>query len=436
MILSVFDRENSPVLKFPWLQKLVLGILFLYFCSFQIEHHLSKTLFDVAVFMGYLLILSQHHLLFDRRSLKLFSVTALLFAGVTVVSSALHDSSWFNEQSWRILYGVQAITLIPLLRFIRFDSRFFFITIGLSALACGVYALGELWVYGESHRVGGSKAKPIVFGNMALLMGLVSIAAYDMFYKDKSRWLRVLPVAALLAGVIVSLLSASRGGWLFLPVAALLFIMLFRHLPSFRRMFVVVTSLVFLLVVFIGCVMPEKMARVSVALKEIPAYFNAEKEGEHLVPSTIRFELWKESWHAFQQSPVLGIGPASLGMFLDQRYEDGEISGVVARYQHGHNQYIHALATTGLFGFFATMALFFVPLICYLKRLRKAADEQLAVLAAGCLVSLGYMVFCLTDSFFFVPETFVYYMVLQVILLSLMEMQRKPVNVDSQEANQ
>ena len=69
----------------------------------------------------------------------------------------------------------------------------------------------------------------IIFGNMSLLMGAMSIAGFGWF-KQRAVWQVMLPVIALICGISTSVLSVARGGWIAVPFIVLI---LFWHMKSY-----------------------------------------------------------------------------------------------------------------------------------------------------------------------------------------------------------
>jgi O-antigen ligase len=67
----------------------------------------------------------------------------------------------------------------------------------------------------------------------------------------------------------------------------------------------------------------------------------------------VRLSLWRAGWQIFKDNPLFGTGDIDLAGYYKKykRYYEKEIQG------HLHNNYIHVLATLGLFGFLA---------VCYL----------------------------------------------------------------------
>lgn len=65
--------------------------------------------------------------------------------------------------------------------------------------------------------------------------------------------------------------------------------------------------------------------------------------------NTTRLSLWRVGWEIFKEYPIFGVGDINMGEYQKKyrKYYEKEIHG------HLHNNFVHVLATLGLFGFLA-----------------------------------------------------------------------------------
>jgi O-antigen ligase len=65
--------------------------------------------------------------------------------------------------------------------------------------------------------------------------------------------------------------------------------------------------------------------------------------------NTTRLSLWRVGWEIFKDYPIFGVGDIDMGEYQKKyrKYYEKEIHG------HLHNNFVHVLATLGLFGFLA-----------------------------------------------------------------------------------
>lgn len=93
------------------------------------------------------------------------------------------------------------------------------------------------------------------------------------------------------------------------------------------------------------------------------------------IPSNFaRLALWRTGWLIFKDYPLFGVGDIDLAPLYKQykRNYDKEIQG------HLHNNYIHVLATLGMFGFIAVMFLLVKVFVIHIKNYFSLRNEPFA----------------------------------------------------------
>jgi hypothetical protein len=124
-----------------------------------------------------------------------------------------------------------------------------------------------------------------------------------------------------------------------------------------------------------------------------------------------RLALWRAGWEMFKDYPIFGLGDIDLAKYylIYKRPIDKEIHG------HLHNNYIHFLATLGLFGFLA-LTFLFVKMFMVMGSHFKATKEKPFInsYALGAIAGLASMLAAgLTELNFWDQEitTLVYFTV-------------------------
>lgn len=104
----------------------------------------------------------------------------------------------------------------------------------------------------------------------------------------------------------------------------------------------------------------------------------------HLPQNFTRLALWRAGWEIFKDYPLFGVGDIGIEKYYVKykRPYDKEIHG------HLHNNYIHFLATLGLFGFLALSYLFII-IIIRISRIYKSSKGTpfIASYSLGALAS-------------------------------------------------
>jgi hypothetical protein len=124
-----------------------------------------------------------------------------------------------------------------------------------------------------------------------------------------------------------------------------------------------------------------------------------------------RFALWRAGWEMFKDNPLFGLGDVDLAKYY-LRYKrpiDKEIHG------HLHNNYIHFLATLGLFGFLVLVYLFVRMFVIMSKHFKETKGKPfINSYALGAIAGLACTLFAgLTELNFWDQEiaTLIYFTV-------------------------
>lgn len=101
----------------------------------------------------------------------------------------------------------------------------------------------------------------------------------------------------------------------------------------------------------------------------------------------IRLIVWKGAWELFKRYPVFGTGPETFGIsyFFTRPAEHNMISEWNYIYNKAHNEFLNYLATEGIIGFSAYIALVIMPMIISLYSYLKTKNLFYLVIAAGFL---------------------------------------------------
>jgi len=254
----------------------------------------------------------------------------------------------------------------------------------ISALV-GVYEVSnDVFKPGYPGRAKGA-THPIIFGDLALLIGAMALAGWGWF-KQQARWQTVLPVVALSAGLLASILSQSRGGWVAVPFIMVAYIWFYFAQVSKTKMSA-------------GVLLKN---RAEITYNNIQAYIDADNKslagGESV---TSRFEMWKASWDIFLKNPVLGVGWGNYQKNAEILVKKGERNALASAFDHPHNQFVSAMVSGGIVALVAILMLFFIPAKIFYTAC-KSADRSVnaqQIALAGLVLMIGFAVFNLSESF-------------------------------------
>lgn len=273
----------------------------------------------------------------------------------------------------------------------------------VGAAASGAVALFQTVVL-HRQRAGGF-TNEIQYGNLSLLLGLLALVVVLLRGRSWPQWHRVLGGLAVLLGLLGSLLSQSRGGWLallwLLPLALWL---ARRHWRGPRGWRVLSLGLLLLL----AAAWPFKAAltdRMGQAMDEVQAY-----RTQGLADSSVgqRLAHWRLAWDMGSDRPWLGWG-GQVGYNAEKknRVATGTHPEILLNFTHAHNEWLDQFAKRGLLGV-GVLALFYaIPLALFWptrrRELATPADmrvDMATVRWCGVLVVMSYVGFGMTQVFF------------------------------------
>lgn len=283
------------------------------------------------------------------------------------------------------------------------------------ALGAAAVALWQWGLAGEVRAEGYSNA--IQFGNISLLWSLLLMAALDRA-SVLGQFGKSIFYIAIGAGLLASLLSGSRGGWLALPVVYLLQYVLTGKSLSFIQILKRIGLVSLALIVLYQ--FPQEgllQARIKQVWVDVHQY-NEDNAEQTSVGS--RWRLWQLGIGAIAEKPLLGWGNFEQ---LQHSSSERQAEAVLIQFNHMHNDFLDAWVKRGIVGALSYLAFIGVPLLVFM---RKVAARELE----SCQVSYGLMgaslaaavgVFGLTQAFLTHASGLTLYVFLLMILVAQLE---------------
>ncbi|MFG6178952.1 O-antigen ligase family protein [Halomonas sp. THAF12] len=306
------------------------------------------------------------------------------------------------------LWPILAAGLLIWLRCVGPSPRHWWLGIAAGALAAGGIALFECLVLRYSRASNGMN--PIPFGNIALLLGCLSLLAAIWWWARRRRASRRhiqasrgerLALVAVLGGFLASLLSGTRGGWVALPLLLGLCYLAWRWLPvgtvrpaaPWRR-FTMIMGLLMLMVVT-----AVPISGVTSRLERAVEDFQAYQQGEERDGSVgLRLEMWRAGYRLFLERPVTGWGEGRLEAARDDMVARGDLHPGVSVFDQLHSDTIDTAARRGLLGLVVLGLFYGVPLWLFYRRLGHEEVGVRVLAVAGLLIPVAFLEFGLTQS--------------------------------------
>ncbi len=369
----------------------------------------------LMMFAGLFVVLFHRDGFSINRELVFLLITFLTFAALWHLEVYWHDQIT-REHDKPFRFIAASIALLYLVRFPPKES-YFWSGVAVAALSAGLIACYER-LYLNSARADGH-TNAIQFGNLAMLYGLLCLVGVRWaMTKSMYRWFWISAlVLGFIFGLLASLLSGSRGGWIGLP-----FILLFISRQYWglipRRMITGMMATAVLIVVTLYMVPSTGIqVRVHSVFTDLQKY----AEGNVLTSVGTRLELWRGSLLVISDHPLWGMGRFGYEETLVEMRDQGVINPAII--SHSHNELLDAGVRRGLIGILSLIALYCVPLIIFKRHLNQAETDHLAM--AGLVIILAYIDFGLTQVFFAHNNGVMIYAFAIVILMSIIKSGRQ-----------
>ena len=286
---------------------------------------------------------------------------------------------------------------IPVLLFVfAYPPRLAFMWAGL-VVGCVLTASWAIWqklFLGIERATGYTYV--IQFGNISMLFGIFCLAGlgWAAVQPNARRWVAFLLLGAL-AGMLGSLLSGSRGGWIGLPFVFLVLYRAYgRELSVSVRSGAVATVLALAALVYL---LPQTgvQSRVDQAFHDIEQY----QQGNKWTSLGARLDMWQGALTLIAEKPLTGWGWNGYSQGMQALVDKGQVIQFAAD-NHAHNEYLDNFARRGVLGLLSLLALYLVPLRLFARRLASPNLELRALATAGTLLPVAFMDFGLSQVFF------------------------------------
>ena len=255
---------------------------------------------------------------------------------------------------------------------------------------------------GVAHRYTTSLLDLCTFGQQIVLVGAIQFLLLA-FRPSRSRWVLALTVVSILLAAYMAINSGGRGGWIAVPPLLLLAALLY---PGRKAKLLM---LLFLGLLAVGGILATNKVfqeRLTSIYSETQAWF----AGDATAGGSGRLTLMSISWELIKDNPIKGyahkdnlwcpvyqMDPARY-LRPGFTYEETEYHRYILCDTGEHNQYLHELLISGIFGIGALVLLLLVPLIVFITRLRGTEGDFYAASAVGVGFVLAFMVFGLTQG--------------------------------------
>jgi O-antigen ligase len=264
-------------------------------------------------------------------------------------------------------------------------------------------------------RAGNTFVNPIHFGDLALIMGFLSLFSINWAGRDPL-YIVILKSLGLLAGLFVSVQSESRGGWIAIPVVLFTWLIIQnKERGLLRLLMTMVPPLLF------GITSYFLINIIHQRVDEVYSDIVAAWHGNLDTSIGIRLQLWETALYLFRENPIFGVGPNGYAPLMSTLTQSGLITEIAADNGRGevHNFIFANMARLGIFGLLSALAIFFVPFVIFIKTTKSdLATQRKASMMGICLV-LGVFIFGLSVETFNLKMVAAFYSLTLAVLLAI-----------------
>lgn len=319
----------------------------------------------------------------------LISLTTKLLRGEAGYSDLDDDARYLGAALFLGYFMYQRINLARLLEF----------TLPLALLATLAVILVDPQTTARwGGRYATSFVDPNALGSYATILGFMTLMSVRSFRLPSFTVLSTLKILGLAAALWLTLLAASRGGWLAMPVLLLLWAV-FRW-SELRWKTPLLVALIASLVAGGLLLLPGLAARATAPVSDVATWVN---DSNKATAPGQRLSIWKYSLTLIAEKPLTGWGIPGYNIEVSRpetiaRWQDEIIFSPTGGYGGAHNDALQMMIVSGIAGLIAYLLLLLVPLLFFLRHHGSTAkDVRLACELGACLV-LGVMVCGLTNE--------------------------------------
>lgn len=349
---------------------------------------------------------------------KMLIYSYLFYFATFVISFVVHQGKIRElDNPSRVLLFIPVLLLLlhipPRLNMVLY-------AIPLGSMIAGITAIYDKLVL-HSEMAFSVRIMHIQGGDIAMSLGMFSFAVGFYFFQKTQLKLTALCIFAALCGVLGSILSTARGGWVGVPFILIFMLWTYRQYLS-KRFFLGLFSILVIAGFGVSQLPNNRIAeRIAAAEHDISAYLQ-KNDGSTSVGA--RFDMWKSALLMAQEKPLLGWGVQGVSEKRKQQFEQGLISEYASIFNHAHNQYFDDLSKRGIVGLLALIGVFLVPFCVFWRDLKSANAELKLAGLLGVVHILSVMFYGLSQGFFSHNSGNIFYFFLVIVFYAFTKQQR------------
>ncbi|ODT36609.1 MAG: hypothetical protein ABS55_05705 [Lautropia sp. SCN 70-15] len=303
-------------------------------------------------------------------------LAVLILLGLNIGSVVAFDLR-ASAASWWPLLAIPVIAALPLRR----DAGLWILAHAAIFTNLLALALALLLLYSPDVVSKIVTVNSILFGQVTVSLSLLCALALS---RADFPCGRIALLAAMLSGLVATVMVGYRGGLLAVPLFAAC---LLQAAPMKQRGLGAL-SLLAVLVVSIAVIWTPMYGRLAAVIEETIAFSHG-VVGYSSVGT--RLALWDIAIDAFLAHPLFGVGAGRFGAEMRSLADAGALPRDLGVFDHAHNTYLNVAAEYGVIGILAFAAA--LTLVFRSATLRERREFGVVAYVIGC-----WMIFALTND--------------------------------------
>ena len=322
------------------------------------------------------------------------------------------------------------------------NPRWLWTGITLGALGSGGIALYQIGVLHLPRAAGYTNA--IQYGNLCVLLALMCLVLLATRPPGVQTWRRLVMAVGVVLGLVGSVLSQSRGGWVALALIFPALALVLRPYIGWRQFAAGTAALLCALSVLVFVQRHGLEERLDMAVTEAQQF---EQKGDAVSSVGQRLAHWQLAWDMGLARPLLGWGKSGYDAEKKRQVNAGQAHPFLLEFAHVHNEVLDLFAKHGLLGVLALLLFYGVPLALFWPtraRVMVPATNggmqldrtALALHLVGWTVPVAYIAFGLTQVFFAHNSGNVFYLFMVMLVHSCLQARQHAGGSDAHPAGQ
>ncbi|OMH31853.1 hypothetical protein BGP75_17245 [Motiliproteus sp. MSK22-1] len=379
---TIAGFKSTAAVAEKWL---VLALVCLFPVVMGTIESAASTIFILLSLVGLLTIYKDWRLIASWEKAILYGF--MLFVGYQLFSVLMSDDS--NRAWHRFEKVVRFLLAVPIYLLIRRYAD-----VAYRALLIGLIVSGPVMLWVAFETMEGGRAigayNYIVYGDFSLMVCLSALSA--ALLAGRGRWMNFMLLVSAMLTLYTSLLTQTRGAWLVLPFAFLLFVWIcIKRYQGNKRNWILGGTLIIALSAGGALTTTDIFQdRAQNAVVSWDQYWEGTIEGS----IGLRFLKWEAAIEHWQAHPLIGSGIGDYWLDTKELAAKEPRFRVIEEYTEAHSLYFEVLATTGLIGFLLLIwAVFFQPFRYFWQRIYDSGNPIVQYLAFdGVLIIAAVMI--------------------------------------------